>query len=138
VGGNYACKKKIFTQNFSKNLILILKIVCLWVSYKKKYDFFGSLKSLKKGVGSRGGSGSICQRYGCGDPDPHQNVTGLIFLRAEIQYVRTGSAIMYGAKTFIKKRFSASSFWKDCYKYQITVRKQWVVSNIRVAFDEKN
>jgi aminopeptidase C len=31
---------------------------------------------------------------------------------------------MYGAKTFIKKRFSASSFWKDCYKYQITVRKQ--------------
>jgi hypothetical protein len=29
---------------------------------------------------------------------------------------------MYGSKTFIKKKFSASSFWKDCYKYQITVR----------------
>jgi hypothetical protein len=29
------------------------------------------LKSLKKGVGS----GSISQRYGPGDPDPHQNVT---------------------------------------------------------------
>jgi hypothetical protein len=55
-----------------------------------------------------------------------------------LNYVGTGSAIMYGAKTFIKKRFSASSFWKDCYKYQITVRKQRVVSNIRVAFDEKN
>jgi hypothetical protein len=41
-----------------------------------------------------------------------------------LNYVRTGSAIMYGAKTFIKKRFSASSFWKDCYKYQITVREQ--------------
>jgi hypothetical protein len=25
--------------------------------------------------GSGVGSGSICQRYGSGDPDPHQNVT---------------------------------------------------------------
>jgi hypothetical protein len=47
-----------------------LKIMCLRVSYKKKY-----LKkaSLKKGVGS--GSGSISQRYGSADPDPHQDVT---------------------------------------------------------------
>jgi hypothetical protein len=32
---------------------------------------------MKKGVGSGvgSGSGSICQRYGSGDPDPHQNVT---------------------------------------------------------------
>jgi hypothetical protein len=40
----------------------------------KRYEkniFFTSLKSLKKGVGS----GSISQRYGYGDPDPHQNVT---------------------------------------------------------------
>jgi hypothetical protein len=35
----------------------------------------------------------------------------------------TGSAIMFGSKTFIKKKFSASAFWKDCYKYQITVIK---------------
>ncbi len=36
-----------------------------------------SVKSLKKGVGSgvRSRSGSINQRYGFVDPDPHQNVT---------------------------------------------------------------
>jgi hypothetical protein len=37
----------------------------------KKIIFLTSLKSLKKGVGS----GFISQRYGSGDPDPHQNVT---------------------------------------------------------------
>jgi hypothetical protein len=30
---------------------------------------------MKKGVGSGVGSGSISERYGSGDPDPHQNVT---------------------------------------------------------------
>ncbi len=30
---------------------------------------------MKKGVDSGVGSGSICQRYGSGDPDPHLNVT---------------------------------------------------------------
>jgi hypothetical protein len=30
---------------------------------------------MKKGVGSGVGSGSISDRYGAGDPDPHQNVT---------------------------------------------------------------
>jgi hypothetical protein len=29
---------------------------------------------MKNGVGSVVGSGSISQRYGSGDPDPHQNV----------------------------------------------------------------
>jgi hypothetical protein len=33
--------------------------------------FFASLKSMKKEIGS----GSIRQRYGSGDPDPHQNFT---------------------------------------------------------------
>ncbi len=37
------------------------------------HEFFAS---LKKGVGSGVGSGSISQRYVSGDPDPHQNVTG--------------------------------------------------------------
>jgi hypothetical protein len=32
----------------------------------KKFNFFASLKSLKK----RDGSGSISQRFGSGDPDP--------------------------------------------------------------------
>jgi hypothetical protein len=51
--------------------------MCMRVSYKNKIflknKFFASLKSLKKGVGS--GSGSISQRYGSVDPDPHQKVT---------------------------------------------------------------
>jgi hypothetical protein len=34
-----------------------------------------SLKSLKKGVESGVGSGSISQRYVSGDPDPQKNVT---------------------------------------------------------------
>jgi hypothetical protein len=49
--------------------------MCLRVSDRKKYEktnnYFASLKSLKNGVGS----GSISQRYGSGDPDPHQNVS---------------------------------------------------------------
>jgi hypothetical protein len=47
----------------------------LRVSYKKKIwesFFFASIKSLKKGVGSRVEFGSISQRYGS---DLHQNVT---------------------------------------------------------------
>jgi hypothetical protein len=48
-----------------------------------KKIFFASLKSLKKWVGSgvgsgsevRSGAGSISQRYGSENPDPHQNVT---------------------------------------------------------------
>jgi hypothetical protein len=44
----------------------------LRLSYKKKYEkFFASFNSLKKVVGS----GSISQRYGYADPDPHKNVT---------------------------------------------------------------
>jgi hypothetical protein len=47
----------------------------------KENFFLESLKSLKKGVGSGvgsrvgPGSGSISQRNGSADPDPHQNVT---------------------------------------------------------------
>jgi hypothetical protein len=57
-------------------------MMCLRASYKKKYgknmkkiSFFASLKSMKKGVGSGVGSGSISHRYGSGDPDPRQNFT---------------------------------------------------------------
>jgi hypothetical protein len=52
--------------------------MCLRVSYKKnmkKKFFWASLKSLKKGVGSGVGSGSVSQRYGSADPDPHRNIT---------------------------------------------------------------
>jgi hypothetical protein len=57
--------------------------MCLKTSYKRKiwnkiFFFFASLKSMKKGVGSGvgsvAGSESIIQRYGSGDPDPHQIV----------------------------------------------------------------
>jgi hypothetical protein len=57
-----------------------MKIMFLRASYKKnigeKIDFFASLKSLKKGVGSGvgSGSGSISHRYGSKDPDPHQRI----------------------------------------------------------------
>jgi hypothetical protein len=50
--------------------------MCLRIGKKKKYEknnFFASLKSLKKGVGS----GSVSKRHGPTDPDldpdPHQN-----------------------------------------------------------------
>jgi len=34
--------------------------------------------------------------------------------------IATAGAILYGTSTFIKKKFSASAFWKDCVKYNIT------------------
>jgi hypothetical protein len=46
--------------------------MCERVKYKKKIlKKYPILKSLKKGVRS----GSVSQRYGSPDPDPHQNVT---------------------------------------------------------------
>ena len=35
--------------------------------------------------------------------------------------VATCSSLLFGTKTIIKKKFSASAFWKDCVKYKITV-----------------
>jgi hypothetical protein len=52
--------------------------MCLRVSYKKIFlTFLASFKSLKKGVGSGVGvgSGSVFQRCGSEDLDPHQNVS---------------------------------------------------------------
>jgi hypothetical protein len=50
-----------------------------------KIVFFASLKLLKTGVGS--GSGSISQRYGSADPDPHHNVwMKQIFSWSQIQH----------------------------------------------------
>ncbi len=52
--------------------------MCLRVSCKKIYEknnFFASLISMKKGVGSGVGSGSISQRYRSADLNLHQNVT---------------------------------------------------------------
>ena len=34
----------------------------------------------------------------------------------------TSGALFNGTKTIIKKKFSASTFWKDCVKYDATVR----------------
>ncbi len=54
--------------------------MCLIVSSKKEYErkkkIFAFLKSMKKEVGSRVGSGSISQGYGSGDLDPHQKCHG--------------------------------------------------------------
>jgi len=57
-------------------------MMCLWKSYRKKYEkniFFASSKSMKKVVGSGvgagvgAGTGSISQRSEDPNPDPHQN-----------------------------------------------------------------
>lgn len=32
-----------------------------------------------------------------------------------------GSSLAFGATTVIKKKFSASAFWKDCVKFEVTV-----------------
>ncbi len=63
----YCLQNRILTQHSSRIDFLRLKVMCLWVSYKKKIwkkniIFFASLKSLKRGVES----GSISQRCGSG------------------------------------------------------------------------
>ena len=35
--------------------------------------------------------------------------------------VATSSSLFFGTKTIIRKKFSASAFWKDCVKYNVTV-----------------
>ena len=35
--------------------------------------------------------------------------------------VATCSSLLFGTKTVIRKKFSASAFWKECAKYEITV-----------------
>ena len=39
----------------------------------------------------------------------------------------TAGALFTGTKTIIKKKFSASSFWKDIIKYDVTVNIQHIV-----------
>lgn len=34
-----------------------------------------------------------------------------------------GQAFCFGVCMVVKKKFSASNFWKDCIKYKVTVRK---------------
>jgi hypothetical protein len=70
--GNNGCKLGFQHKILAIDKFLRLKIMCLWVSYIKKWGkkVFLVLKSLKKGVGS--GSGSISQRCGSGSA---QNVT---------------------------------------------------------------
>ena len=36
--------------------------------------------------------------------------------------VATASSLFFGAKTVIRKKFSASNFWKECTEYNVTVR----------------
>jgi hypothetical protein len=69
--------------------------------------FFASLNSLKKEVGSRvgSGSGSISQRYGSAEPDPHQKVTNFPTLsgsnrRSTTLSGRTGTEKKFKEKTW--------------------------------------
>jgi hypothetical protein len=67
----------MLTQNVSKKLNFNIEDNVPAGKLKEKNMgkiFFAVLKvTLKKGVGSRvgSGSGSICQRHGSVDPDPH-------------------------------------------------------------------
>ena len=36
-------------------------------------------------------------------------------------HLSTSGALFAGTKTIIKKKFSASQFWKDCVKHDVTV-----------------
>jgi len=67
----------ILTQNVSKKLNFLIEDDVPVGKLEKKYEIFLLLNPLKKVVGSgvESGSWSISQRYGSGDPDPHQNVT---------------------------------------------------------------
>jgi hypothetical protein len=56
-----------------------------------------------KGVGSGAGSGSISQRYGSEDPDPHQNVTDPQHWLE--QYFEIFSTMLWNRKDFLRFRF---------------------------------
>jgi hypothetical protein len=68
-------QNKILKQNLSFKP----KIICLRVNYKKKDEeknFFATLKSLTKGVGS----GYVIQRYGSGSAPKCQGSSTLLVL----------------------------------------------------------
>jgi hypothetical protein len=68
----------------AKIKFLRLKIMCLWVSSKKKYEknFFAALQSLRK-KSDPGLDPDLFVRGA--DPDPHQNVTDPQHFRDSIQ-----------------------------------------------------
>ena len=45
----------------------------------------------------------------------------LPFYHSSGAQVAMASSFVSGAKTVIRKKFSASAFWKDCVKFKITV-----------------
>ncbi len=74
------------TKFCQKIYFLRLKIMCVWVSYKKKkyggkIYFFVIVKSQKRGVGSGvgSGSGSISQRFGFGYPSKRHGSLTLVW-----------------------------------------------------------
>ena len=50
--------------------------------------------------------------------------------------VATASSLLFGAKTIIRKKFSASAFWKDCVKYRVTVR--WTASILHTVCPKRD
>lgn len=44
--------------------------------------------------------------------------------------VGVGQALLFGSSVVIRKKFSASQFWKDCIKYNVTVQRQLLESII--------
>lgn len=44
-----------------------------------------------------------------------------------------GQALCFGTSVALRKKFSASNFWKDCVKYEVTVSKSLFPRNMRCA-----
>jgi solute carrier family 27 fatty acid transporter 1/4 len=40
----------------------------------------------------------------------------------------TGPALVYGTPIVLRTKFSASAYWKDCIKYNCTVRDQKIIA----------
>jgi len=51
-----------------------------------------------------------------------------------------GQALIYGTTVVIRKKFSASAFWKDCIKYRVTVNifinfsMKTIYFNVKILF----
>ena len=62
-------------------------------------------------------------------PFTHEDVvySYLPLYHSSVGQLATAGAFFTGTKTIIKKKFSASSFWKDIIKYDVTVNIQHIV-----------
>ncbi len=108
--GSFPFLIKVLTQNFSKKYkFLRLKMMCLCVSYKKKYFnklFFASFMSLKKRVGS----GSMSQRQCCGSGSAGSTCFGASWIRIRIHKSEVWIRILLSLSKYSKKNLDFYCF----------------------------